>query len=150
MSELARDKVTKLSFAIEIFGKERTMGDSLKFDIDAVRLQKVENPEAVTGWMPAQNRIVYSTTGYGIESNKSAIVNVKNNKGTFQLINSISNSLAYEGKINSQKTSIGSFETIDFSTFKKEGQYSSTLYHAKIFLQAPQLCRLKVALHHFL
>jgi hypothetical protein len=58
-------KVTKLSFAIEIFGKERTMGDSLKFDIDAVSLSKIENPEVVSGWMPAQNRIVYSTTGYG-------------------------------------------------------------------------------------
>jgi hypothetical protein len=123
MSELARDKVTKLSFGIEVFGKERTMGDSLKFDIDAVTLQKVENPEAVSGWMPAQNRIIYSTTGYGIESNKSAIVNVKNNNGKFQLIKNISNSVVYEGKINSQKTSIGNFETIDFSTFKKEGQY---------------------------
>jgi hypothetical protein len=28
MSELARDKVTKISFAIEVFGKEQTMGDS--------------------------------------------------------------------------------------------------------------------------
>ena len=52
MSELARDKVTKISFAIEVFGKERTMGDSLKFDIDAVSLQTVENPEVVSGWMP--------------------------------------------------------------------------------------------------
>jgi len=99
MTELPRDKVTKLSFAIEIFGKERTMGDSLKFDIDAVTLQKVENPEVVSGWMPAQNRIIYSTTGYGIESNKSAMVNVKNNNGKFQLINNISNSVVYEGKI---------------------------------------------------
>jgi hypothetical protein len=68
MSELPRDRVTKLSFAIEVFGKERTMGDSLKFDIDAVSLEKVENPEVVTGWTPAENRIIYSTTGYGVES----------------------------------------------------------------------------------
>lgn len=40
---LARDKVTKISFAIEVFGKERTMGDFLRFDVDAVELQKVEN-----------------------------------------------------------------------------------------------------------
>ena len=68
MSGLARDKVTKISFAIEVFGKERTMGDSLRFDVDAVELQKVENPETVKGWMPAQNRIIFSTTGYSIES----------------------------------------------------------------------------------
>ena len=74
MSGLARDKVTKISFAIEVFGKERTMGDFLRFDVDAVELQKVENPETVKGWMPAQNRIIFSTTGYSIESPKSAIV----------------------------------------------------------------------------
>lgn len=123
MPELPRDKVTRLSFAIEIFGKERTMGDSLKFDIDAVSLQTIENPEVVSGWMPAQNRIIHSTTGYGVESEKSAIVNVKNNKGKFQLIDNTSNGLVYEGKIISQKTAIGNFETVDFSDFKKEGQY---------------------------
>ena len=62
MSELARDKVTKISFAIEVFGKERTMGDSLKFDIDAVELQTIENPEVVSGWKPAENRIIFSTS----------------------------------------------------------------------------------------
>jgi hypothetical protein len=123
MSELARDKVTKISFAIEVFGKERTMGDSLKFDIDAVSLQTVENPEVVSGWIPGENRIIYSTTGYGVESEKSAIVRVKNNNGKFQLIDNISNGVVYEGNINSKKTSNGSFETIDFSGFKKEGQY---------------------------
>ena len=85
MSGLARDKVTKISFAIEVFGKERTMGDFLRFDVDAVELQKVENPETVKGWMPAQNRIIFSTTGYSIESPKSAIVNVEKHGGQFQL-----------------------------------------------------------------
>jgi hypothetical protein len=123
MPELPRDKVTGLSFAIEVFGKERTMGDSVKFDIDAVSLQTIENPEVVNGWTPAQNRIIFSTTGYGIESEKSAIVNVKNNDGKFQLVNNISNGVVYEGKITSQKTDIGTFETLDFTDFKKEGQY---------------------------
>jgi hypothetical protein len=46
----------------------------LKFDIDAVELQTIENPEVVSGWKPAENRIIYSTTGYRTESEKSAIV----------------------------------------------------------------------------
>lgn len=124
MSELARDKVTKISFYMEIFGKERTMGDSLKFDIDAVTLQTIENPEVVTGWTPAENRIIFSTSGYGVESQKTAIVRVKNNAGKFQLIDANNKAVVYNGKINSQKTDIGSFETIDFTNFKKEGQYS--------------------------
>src|SRR4030095_3823960 len=102
----ATDKVTKISFAIEVFGKERTMGDSLKFDIDAVSLQTVEKPEVVSGWMPAENRIIYSTTGYGVQSGKSAIVNVKNNKGKFQLVNNNTRAVVYEGNIHSKKTNI--------------------------------------------
>ncbi len=123
MSELARDKVTKLSFAIEVFGKERTMGDSLKFDIDAVALEKVENPELVSGWMPAPNRIIYSTTGYGTESEKSAILTVTNHDGRFQLVDNVTSGVVYQGTVNKVKTGIGNFETIDFSDFKKEGQY---------------------------
>jgi hypothetical protein len=122
MSELARDKVTKISFAIEVFGKERTMGDSLKFDIDAVELQTVENPEVVSGWKPAENRIIYSTTGYRTESEKSAIIRVNNN-GKFQLIDYTTSQPVYEGTIKARKTHIGDFETIDFTDFKQEGQY---------------------------
>lgn len=123
MPELPRDKVTKISFAIEVFGKERTMGDSLKFDIDAVTLETVENPEVVTGWTPAEDRIIHSTTGYGVESEKSAIVRVKDNTSTFDLVDNITNGVVYQGKLASQKTAIGNFSTINFSDFKKEGQY---------------------------
>lgn len=97
MSGLARDKVTKISFAIEVFGKERTMGDFLRFDVDAVELQKVENPETVKGWMPAQNRIIFSTTGYSIESPKSAIVNVEKHGGQFQLKDAATQAIVYTG-----------------------------------------------------
>ncbi|MBO9617937.1 MAG: glycoside hydrolase family 9 protein [Niabella sp.] len=123
MTGLSRDKITKLSFAIETFGKELTMGDSLQFDVDAVELQTVDNPETVRGWQPAQDRIIFSTTGYGINSSKSAIVNVSKNAGTFQLKDAKTLNTVYSGKIQNQQTGIGSFQTIDFSDFKKEGQY---------------------------
>lgn len=124
MTELPRDKVTNLKFAIEVFGKELTMGDSLIFDIDAVSLETVENPEVVSGWMPAKNRIIHSTTGYRVESNKSAIVRVENHKGSFQLVDTKTKNVVYEGKVIPKNTAIGNFETIDFSDFKKQGQYT--------------------------
>lgn len=123
MTELPRDKVTKISFAIEVFGKELIMGDSLKFDIDAVELQTIENPEVVSGWKPAENRIIYSTSGYRPESEKAAMVQVNHNNGKFQLIDYSTSQVVYEGKINKEKTRIGEFETIDFTDFKKSGQY---------------------------
>ena len=123
MTELPRDKVTKISFAIEIFGKERTMGDSLKFDIDAVELQVIENPEVVSGWQPAENRIIFSTSGYRPESEKSAIIRINDHKGIFRIVDYTTSQVVYEGKIRTGKTFIGNFETIDFTDFRKEGQY---------------------------
>lgn len=123
MTELPRDKVTKLKFAIEVFGKELTMGDSLKFDIDAVSLQTIKNPEVVSGWQPAQDRIIHSTTGYRPESIKTAIVKVQGHNGRFQLVDEVTKSVVFEGDVNQKKTAIGKFETIDFSEFKKGGQY---------------------------
>lgn len=124
MTELPRDKVTKLKFAMEVFGKELTMGDSLRFDIDAVSLETVENPEVVTGWMPAQNRIIHSTTGYRPESSKSAIVRITDSQDRFQLIDQASQQVVYEGNIVTGKTPIGTFQTVDFTDFKREGQYA--------------------------
>ena len=123
MTELARDKVTGISFAIEVFGRELTMGDSLKFDVDAVELQIVENPEVVSGWKPAENRIIFSTTGYRPESEKSAIVRVSGHNGKFQLVDFTTSQVVFEGPVDKSKTSIGDFETIDFSKFIKEGRY---------------------------
>ena len=123
MTELARDKVTGISFAIEVFGRELTMGDSLKFDVDAVELQTVESPEVVSGWKPADNRIIFSTTGYRPESEKSAIVRVNGHNGKFQLVDFTTSQVVFEGPVNKTVTNIGDFETVDFSRFIKEGRY---------------------------
>ncbi len=63
ISELPRDKMVEISFGVPAFGKDRTTGDSLQFDIDGIELQQIEDPEIVSGWKPAKNRIVYSTSG---------------------------------------------------------------------------------------
>jgi len=76
----------------------------LKFDIDAVELQTIgKSRKFVSGWKPAENRIIYSTTGYRTESEKSAIVQVNNNDGKFQLVDYITSQVAYTGKINKVK-----------------------------------------------
>lgn len=123
MTELARDKVTALKFAIEVFGRERTMGDSLKFDVDDVKLQLIENPETVSGWTPAENRIIFSTSGYRPDSKKTAIVRVAGHDGKFSLLDYKTNMAVYQGNIQSGKTQIGTFETIDFTDFNRTGQY---------------------------
>ena len=121
--ELARDKVTKISLAIEIFGREQTMGDSLKFDIDAIELQVVEKPEVVSGWIPAEDRIIFSTTGYGLNSEKTAIVRTSENVSRFQLVDKATSRVAYEGNITQTKTRLGEFKILNFTDFRDVGEY---------------------------
>ncbi len=123
MSELPRDKVTKLSFAIEVFGKERTMGDLLQFDVSNVALQVVNEPEVVSGWKPARNRIVFSTSGYRPDSEKSAIVNIAKHNGKFQIVDEATSQVVYEGDIKPVKTSLGGFDTADFTSVGRQGRY---------------------------
>ena len=98
MSELPRDKVTKISLAIEVFGKERTMGDVLQFDVSNLALQVVDKPEAVSGWKPAENRIIFSTSGYRPDSVKSAIVNVARHNGRFQILDDATSRSSTKGR----------------------------------------------------
>ncbi len=123
MTELARDNVSCIKFAIEVFGRELTMGEQLKFYVDDVKLQTIENPETVTGWQPAAERIIFSTSGYTPDGRKTAIINVKNHDGKYQLIDYRTSQPVHEGSIVTEKTGIGSFRTIDFTDFNKPGQY---------------------------
>lgn len=123
MSELPRDKVTKISFAIEVFGKELTMGDLLQFDVSNVALQVVDYPEVVSGWKPARNRIIFSTSGFRPDSEKSAIVNVAKHNGKFQIVDDATSQVVYEGDIKPVKTSLGGFDTADFTSVGRKGRY---------------------------
>ncbi len=120
---LDRDKVSCLKFAIEIFGRELTMGDTLRFDVDNVLLEKVADPEPVVGWLPGKNRIIFSTSGYTSEAEKTAIINVDGNPERFELLDDESGAVVFEGEVRSGKTRIGNFRTADFSAWKTPGRY---------------------------
>lgn len=124
ITELPRDKVTKLIFGSTAFGRDRTTGKMLQFDIDGIELQQIENPEIVSGWMPAPGKIVFSTTGYAINGNKTAIINngEKKGAGTFQLINNEGKAV-YKSTVSTQKTQLGTFDVIDFTPFNQEGEF---------------------------
>ncbi|MBQ0025493.1 MAG: glycoside hydrolase family 9 protein [Bacteroidales bacterium] len=123
ISGLSRDRITKIQLVIETFGKDVTMGDFLQFDIDDIRLETVENPEAVRGWTPAENRIVFSNSGYTTGAEKSAVVNLKDDNGTFRIKDYKTGRTVYKGKISERDYRIGNFRTIDFSSLTKPGQY---------------------------
>lgn len=119
---LERDKVSCLKFAIEIFGRELTMGDTLRFDVDNVLLETIADPEPVKGWMPAANRIIFSTTGYTTRMEKTAVVTVPDAR-KFKIVNNKNGRTAFRGKVKTVKTALGEYQIIDFSKLRKPGQY---------------------------
>lgn len=120
---LDRDKVTCLKFAIEIFGRELTMGDTLRFDIDDVLLERIADPEPVESWQPGKNRIIFSTSGYTTRARKTALVNLDSRPAAFTVRNARTGAVAYRGKVREEQTRVGTFYTADFSSLEKPGQY---------------------------
>ena len=120
---LSRDKVSCIKLVIETFGRDVPMGEFLRYDIDNIRLEKVENPETVKGWSPAEGRIVFSNSGYTTGARKTAVVNIPGNDGKFRIRDCKSGRTVFKGKIESGSYRTGDFQTIDFSDLKKPGQY---------------------------
>jgi hypothetical protein len=122
LDEFQRDKVLRIRFSCSIKGKDRTTGDESVFYIDNIELQQVENPEIVSGWMPGQNKISYSTSGYELNHPKTAIVKPDKYK-SFQLLDATTGRVALESTIRREKTTLGEFDVLDFTTFNQQGNY---------------------------
>ncbi|MEA5129999.1 MAG: glycoside hydrolase family 9 protein [Proteiniphilum sp.] len=124
LGEYNRDNVKSIGFSCSIKGKDRTTGAISTYYIDKIELQQIEDPDIVSGWTLAKNRIAYSTTGYMLNDKKTAIVNVQNKQSDkFDLIDSKTGEIVFSGKIENRKTTIGEFNILDFSVFNKPGYY---------------------------
>lgn len=125
IGEYQRDKIMKISFGASLKGKDRTVGDSLVYYFDKIELQQIENPESINGWIPQENRIVYSSTGYMLGDRKTAVFNPDKSSlyDSFELVNSFDNQIVYKGTIKQEGTTIGHFNVLDFSDFNQSGSY---------------------------
>lgn len=125
IDEYQRDKVISIRFDTALKGKDRTTGDSAIYYIDNIQLQQIKAPGKVSGWTPAEDAIIYSTTGYTTNSQKTALVHslLCNQQTAFLLINSATKEVAYEGALQRKQTTIGEFGVIDFTAFNQPGDY---------------------------
>ncbi len=126
LEEFQRDRVLNIGFRSAIRGKDRTTGDLSVFYIDGIELQRVEEPDPVSGWVPQQGRIIYSTSGYESGQAKTAIARADENGAVqaFHLVEAVSGKVVYKAAPRMEKTSLGRFTLLDFSDFNKEGSYS--------------------------
>jgi len=125
IDEYQRDNIVRIGFGSGGKGKDRTTGDSAIYYIDRIELVQVEDPEIVSGWMPGTDRIVYSTTGYILNDKKTAIVNMDKKMATsqFQLVNASNNQVVFSEQIKKEKTTVGDFTVLDFTSFNQPGEY---------------------------
>ncbi len=125
LGEYQRDQIVKIGFSSTNRGRNLATGDFAVYYIDKIELQQIEDPEISSGWMPGNNRVVYSTTGYMTGGPKTAIVNVdkKMHNNRFQLVNAKNDQVIFNGVIRQEKTSIGNFNILDFSSFDTSGSY---------------------------
>jgi hypothetical protein len=125
IDEFQRDRVMQISFDTALKGRDRTTGDTAVYYISNLELQRIEDPEIVSGWMPKKGRIIYSTTGYLSGSPKSAIMNIDTDRhgDIFQLIDVKSKNTVLSAPVKQQNTTLGTFNVLDFTDFDQPGEY---------------------------
>jgi hypothetical protein len=124
IGEVRRDEVAAIGFSCSIKGKDRTSSEQVVYYIDNIELQAIDEPEIVSGWMPGDNKLIYSTTGYLTDGQKTAIVNRSSlpRVGNFQLLDTAENAV-FTGAVIRETTTLGTFDVADFTTFRHPGAY---------------------------
>lgn len=126
IDEYQRDQVMSISFSTALKGRDRTTGDTAVYYFDNLQLQTIKNPERLSGWIPMDDKIIYSTTGYSIGHPKTAIISTNSplykDSKSFALL-AEDGSKAYEGRIATEETTLGQFGVLDFSDFNTSGLY---------------------------
>ena len=118
---LDRDKVTALDFAYSLPKMFPDPGDHTILYIDKLELQSVV-PDHVEGWDVAGGNIAFSHSGYSVGSSKSAIAGDLVAR-EFSVIDRATGRAVLTKPVEERKTSLGSYQVLDFSELKETGTY---------------------------
>lgn len=121
ITPLDRDKVTALDFAYSLPKMLPDPGDHTVLYIDQLELQTVI-PDHVEGWDVAAGKIAFSHGGYTAGSSKSAIASDLSAR-EFSVVEEGTGRVALTRPVEERKTSLGSYEVLDFSELQKPGTY---------------------------
>ena len=114
-----RKGARELRFSATLRGRDLTTGDSSRFRIDSIYLQRTADIPSERGWKPSG--IVLSTSGYTAAGPKTAIL-PECDEGRFTLEN-LRGRTVYKGRIEEKETTLGHFSVADFSDFSRKGEY---------------------------
>ena len=114
-----RKQRQELRFSATLRGRDLTTGDSCRFRIDSIFLQRTADIPSERGWKPSG--IVLSTSGYTAAGPKTAIL-PEGSGGRFSLEN-LKGRTVYRGRLREEETTLGRFSVADFSGFTRKGDY---------------------------
>lgn len=121
MPYLARDCVTGVSFDYDMVGHEPDAVDHLSFYIDKLELQKVDC-DVYEGWIPKNDRLCYSNSGYQTGSEKIAIASDLKCK-SFKLVETKTGKVVLEKEVLPIESNFGKLFVLDFSEIADQGDY---------------------------
>jgi Glycosyl hydrolase family 9/Cellulase N-terminal ig-like domain len=121
IAPLDRDKVTAIDFAYSLPKMFPDPGDHTILYIDQMELQTVV-PDQVEGWGVAAGKIAFSHSGYAVGSSKSAIAGDLKAHG-FSIVDQATGKVMLSKPIEEKRTSLGSYQILDFSELQKPGTY---------------------------
>ena len=108
-----------LRFTATLRGRDLATGDSCRFRIDSIFLQRTADIPSERGWQPTE--LVLSTGGYAATGPKTAILPA-DCTGRFTLEDRRGKTV-FRGRVRAEETTLGRFAVADFSEFTREGDY---------------------------
>jgi hypothetical protein len=118
---MARDQITELDFSCRLNGKDTATGEEVKFLVKDVCLESTEAPEPDKGWFCKKDGIAYSSSGYFIKGDKTAITAMP--VAAFKIINQANGNIVLEGESRIGIYQGEEYRILDFSALEQEGTY---------------------------
>lgn len=118
---LPRDCVTSVHFIVHRYGKEVSMGDTLRFRLRSLMLEHTPEVSHTLGWQCDEGEVAFSTEGYWSESRKTAVTSTQTD--LFSLCRSSDDAVLFTGSPKRIENEKGCFYVWDFTPFSEEGTF---------------------------
>lgn len=118
---MARDQITELDFSCRLNGKDTATGEDVRFLVKEVYLENTEAPEPDKGWFCKKDGTAYSSSGYFIKGDKTAITAMP--VESFKIIDQTNGNIVLEGESRISTYHGEEYRILDFSALEQEGTY---------------------------
>lgn len=118
---LPRTNVTALDLIYRLQGSEPGATETVQFDFDNLRLERVERPDPYHGWQVAPGEIAFSHLGYALGTRKIAVA--APGVARFEVLTPGVRKPDFSGNAVAITNALGVFSVLDFTALDSPGVY---------------------------